>query len=759
MGACCGPDNTEKKAQSREDRAKEAAARKRENARKAAKRSAFAFRHDWRQSLKQSMYAFGVMSLLCLWGYHDRDSWYLRFVAALCVWIAYILLVLEGPCLLGWAFTKIGQIVDPSEGAKIGAVLISPWIGRDAVGGSPRLHIVFTLLGCAMTDVEIEKESSYGFVGWADAVHIRMSLDWSDVTAVYAMAKDQIKRYRAKQPMRDVILRIDEIRVQKATGVMELVRGELNYRLFKRRVAEDEVRQHFERVPNYLKCSIIAYEHLSTQRVRPTIECVLRERRFETTRGTKQGPGEASAWAAVFEAPAPDCAAVLEIAATPNQGKNYHFGDWGVKLQHLRRMASSVEKGTGKFAKLPEKLCRFYGLRKAQIAWGADYVRLRGRCELRSAKNPEVVQGLVRFDLTWSYEPLAPNALQELAVFQRGALDQYLTYSHEKGVMYRTQTNADPYHDPMKVACAGFRIEELRIQLDAFFEHVDERVEESNVHKTAAKEKLLELEAETDARIAAQKELEDSEFVKDSLTLDAGCRDAEGRIQGKTAWDFVTDVENDAIDQLTRDGDFKWSVLTGATRYYKRKVARDCCSDFCAKERAGRRRCAYKWRRCRYDCLFFWKCYKKSKYVSQRDVGCLSEGTLRVEGLLLKRRATKCCCCLQSEWRLVHAAIRDDVLYYAPRCAGCDVGTTKRLPLHCVSAKYFAQKGILRLTVKKGGAGRPRGIAFDFAVPFSQSGLRGLAPAPPYKPDAGEIRPWHDAVRDAKCDALAREEN
>ena len=75
-----------------------------------------------------------------------------------------------------------------------------------------------------------------------------------------------------------------------------------------------------------------------------------------------------------------------------------------------------------------------------------------------------------------------------------------------------------------------------------------------------------------------------------------------------------------------------------------------------------------------------------------------------------------------------------------------------------MSAKYFAQKGILRLTVKKGGAGRPRGIAFDFAVPYTQSGLRGLAPAPPYKPDAGEIRPWHDAVRDAKCDALAREE-
>ena len=65
-----------------------------------------------------------------------------------------------------------------------------------------------------MTDVEIAKESSYGCVGWADAVHIRMSLDWSDVTAVYAMVRDQIRRYRAKQPMRDVIFRIDEIRVQ-----------------------------------------------------------------------------------------------------------------------------------------------------------------------------------------------------------------------------------------------------------------------------------------------------------------------------------------------------------------------------------------------------------------------------------------------------------------------------------------------------------------------------------------------------------------
>ena len=66
-------------------------------------------------------------------------------------------------------------------------------------------------------------------MGWADAVHIRMSLDWSGVTAVYDMVCDQIRTVPAKQPMRDVILRIDEIRVQKATGVMELVRGELNY--------------------------------------------------------------------------------------------------------------------------------------------------------------------------------------------------------------------------------------------------------------------------------------------------------------------------------------------------------------------------------------------------------------------------------------------------------------------------------------------------------------------------------------------------
>ena len=199
-------------------------------------------------------------------------------------------------------------------------------------------------------------------------------------------------------------------------------------------------------------------------------------------------------------------------------------------------------------------------------------------------------------------------------------------------------------------------------------------------------------------------------------------------------------------------------MLLGATRYYKRKVARDCCSDFCAKERARRRRCAYKWRRCRYDCLFFWKCYKKSKYVSQRDVGCLSEGTLRVEGLLLKRRATKCCCCLQSEWRLVHAAIRDDVLYYAPRCAGCDVGTTKRLPLHCVSAKYFAQKGILRLTVKKGGAGRPAASpstspCHSVRAACGASRRRLLTSRTPARSGPGTTP---SATR--RCDALAREE-
>ena len=56
------------------------------------------------------MYAFGVMSLLCLWGYHDRDSWYLRFVAAVCVWIAYILLVLEGPVYSAGPLRRSGRL-------------------------------------------------------------------------------------------------------------------------------------------------------------------------------------------------------------------------------------------------------------------------------------------------------------------------------------------------------------------------------------------------------------------------------------------------------------------------------------------------------------------------------------------------------------------------------------------------------------------------------------------------------------------------
>lgn len=746
MGCCC-PDTTEIMKQSRDAAEAEAAAQKRDAARRNAKRSAFAFRHDWRASLKQGMVALIIIALLGLWGYRDRDSVGLRVAAACCVWVAYITLLLEGPCLLGWALTKVGQIVDPSEGAKIGAVLISPWIGRDAVGGSPRLHVVFTLLGCAMTDVEIERESAYGFVGWADSVSIRMSLDWTDVKSIYRTCRDQLQSYRRKEPVRDVVLRIDDIRVVRATGVLELVRGELNYRLFKRRVAEDEVRQHFERVPNYVKCSVISYEHLDERIVRPTIACVLRERRFETTRGTRQGPGQCSAWAGVFEAPAPDCAAVLEIAATPAPGNDLHFGDWGVKLQHLRRMASHVPR-SGAWEPLPGHLCRFYGIRQAQVSWGAAFVRLKGRCELRSATTA-TVQGVVRFDLEWRHEPKAPDALQELAVFKRGALDQYLTYSHESKVMYHAQKGADVVPDPLKVACASFRIEELRIQLDAFFEHVT--VEEGdNSHKTAAKEKLMELEAAQIDRIAAQKELEASEFVKGSLTLDAGCRDDAGRIKGKTAWDFVTDVENDAIAQLTRDGDFKWSVLTGATRYYKRKVAQESCSNICAKERARRRRWLARYRRCRYNCLFLGRCLKRSKYVSQRDVGTLSDGTLRAEGLLLKRRATRCCCCKSSRWHVVHAAIRDDVLYYAPRCAGCDVGTTKRLPLHCVKAELFATQGFLRLTVKRAGAGRPVGTAFDFAVPDCGGGLRGLAPAPPYTPDrGGALRPWHDAVRDA----------
>ena len=254
-------------------------------------------------------------------------------------------------------------------------------------------------------------------------------------------------------------------------------------------------------------------------------------------------------------------------------------------------------------------------------------------------------------------------------------------------------------------------------------------------HKTAAGETTRTRNGDG-RRIAARRSWR-TEFVKEPANADARCRTQRAGSR-YTAWDFVTDVENDAIDQLTRDGDLselprcdahesegRMGLLLGLVR---KKEQED--------------RCAYKWRRCQRLPVLLG--YQSRSTVSEMLV--VVEGRCG-EGLLLKRRATKCCCCRESVAPRPRGHKGRRPLLRAA-CAGCDVGTTKRLPLHCVSAKYFAEGHFEAGTVKKGGAGGP--AASPSTSPcHTQSGLRGLAGAS-YKPDAGEIRPRHDAVRDAK---------
>ena len=174
----------------------------------------------------------------------------------------------------------------------------------------------------------------------------------------------------------------------------------------------------------------------------------------------------------------------------------------------------------------------------------------------------------------------------------------------------------------------------------------------------------------------------------------------------------MTDVENDAIDQLTSDGDFRFSVLLWSTATTKKAASTGLrLLGLLRERRARRRRCAYKWRRCRYDCCSS-ELLQEMKYVSQRDVGCLSEGDaaggrVTVEGA---RRW------LPQSGGASSAAIEDGVsTRLAARAARRRDEQTPAAAL--CRGQCFAQKGILRLAVKKAAASAC-GIAADFAVPF-----------------------------------------
>ena len=136
---------------------------------------------------------------------------------------------------------------------------------------------------------------------------------------------------------------------------------------------------------------------------------------------------------------------------------------------------------------------------------------------------------------------------------------------HESKIAKRSAIHKKPKRDPMRAAVAGVRIEELRIQLDAFFVHYDETPPAEKAVKSA-RAKARELRAEAEARDMAQKELENTEFVKHAVILDAGCRNENGGIGEYTASELSTRLENEAIAQLTNDGSFEWAVLAGVSR-------------------------------------------------------------------------------------------------------------------------------------------------------------------------------------------------
>ena len=312
-------------------------------------------------------------------------------VAFACGWVRLGILSLMGACvcaslvsavLCGRLLTVAAGVVYPNDGYRITSARFSAWLSRDdgtaACDREVMLRVEVTLGGCVWAHGALAPFEP-AFLCYCERARVQCSFSAADLRA----AVRKVLRPATAAPL---IVRVDAMEGEGCEAVAASHAGELNYRRFKRAIAEDSVakRLPLAEFPNRVSCRVRRWSRAAgavagTKAKRPVVIVRVRELTSCTAKGHAMNPlggGDAS-FVDHFRLPCPDLS--TNIAFHVDSGKNLKrrfygqrakdaLGSWSMRARDLVDVVCSAATRGGGFVELGDDVKRRYGIVRGAVA-------------------------------------------------------------------------------------------------------------------------------------------------------------------------------------------------------------------------------------------------------------------------------------------------------------------------------------------------------------------------------------------------------
>ena len=291
-----------------------------------------------------------LASCLCL---ASRSLWALVPLA-----LALAAASCAAPLILGWVATQILQKLYPADGYRVTSMRVAAWLSRDdgsaACDDEVMLRVECTFGGCYMTHDALDGYEPT-FLCYAERARANFSFGRRDVAALL--------RVLARRPGPPAVVRVDALHAEGCEGAAQTANGELNYRRFKRAVAEDAVARALPRrdFPNRASCRVAKWtrapprgDGAPRRPARPVVTLRVRELASRTARGPAVAAGGGSAaFCEQFRLPCPDLAAnvsfrvddALRLKKRVYGKQAPRLGAWSIRAQDFAALVAGYGRG------------------------------------------------------------------------------------------------------------------------------------------------------------------------------------------------------------------------------------------------------------------------------------------------------------------------------------------------------------------------------------------------------------------------------
>ena len=263
------------------------------------------------------------------------------------------------PLILGWVATRLLRKLYPADGYRVTSMRVAAWLSRDdgsaACDDEVMLRVECTFGGCYMTHDALDGYEPT-FLCYAERARANFSFGRRDFAALL--------RVLARRPGPPAVVRVDALHAEGCEGAAQTANGELNYRRFKRAVAEDAVARALPRrdFPNRASCRIAKWtrapprgDGAPRRPARPVVTMRVRELASRTARGPAVAAGGGfAAFCEQFRLPCPDLAAnisfrvddALRLKKRVYGKKAPRLGAWSIRAQDFAALVAGYGRGS-----------------------------------------------------------------------------------------------------------------------------------------------------------------------------------------------------------------------------------------------------------------------------------------------------------------------------------------------------------------------------------------------------------------------------